>query len=44
MEMGMKVTTKRRNPFGEEMYRENKNIKNDMETIYGSKVILIVIA
>jgi hypothetical protein len=32
-ETPMKI--KRRNPFGQEDYRTNKNVKNDMETIYG---------
>lgn len=29
-----RVKTKRRNPFGDEYYREQKTIKNDMEIIY----------
>lgn len=36
-----RVKTKRRNPFGDEYYREQKTIKNDMEIIYGIIVLRI---
>lgn len=36
------MKTKRRNPFGEEEYRESKNIKNDIESIYDKTVRMLM--
>jgi len=37
-----KIRNKRRNPFGDEYYREQKNVKSDMESIYEKTLKLLM--